>query len=208
MELVFATGNRDKVQEVREILQSLLTEQKIEISIVTPAELGLFDDIPENGSTLEENAEEKCLYLWEKLGRNCFADDTGLEVDMLGGAPGVFTARYAGPSKDHNANMDKVLAEMQAVEERNRENPPARTARFRACIALKFNGTLYRFEGVMEGTIARERAGVQGFGYDPIFIPEGNTRTLAEMTLHQKNAISHRGKAVRALAEFLKGASR
>ena len=88
MELVFATGNRDKVQEVREILQSLLTEEKIEISIVTPAELGLFDDIPENGSTLEENAEEKCLYLWKKLGRNCFADDTGLEVDMLGGAPG------------------------------------------------------------------------------------------------------------------------
>ena len=183
MELVFATGNRDKVQEVREILQSLLTEQKIEISIVTPAELGLFDDIPETGSTLEENAEEKCLYLWEKLGRNCFADDTGLEVDMLGGAPGVVTARYAGPSKDHNA-------------------------RFRACIALKFNGTLYRFEGVMEGTIARERAGVQGFGYDPIFIPNGSTLTLAEMTLHQKNAISHRGKAVRALAEFLKGASR
>lgn len=204
MELVFATGNRDKVKEVREILESILKEEGREITIVTPAELGMNEEIPEDGATLEANAEQKCRYLWDKLGRNCFADDTGLEVDMLDGAPGVYTARYAGESKDHNANMDKVLEEMAAIEAQSADDQPARTARFRACIALIINGELYRFQGVMEGSIARSRSGVEGFGYDPIFIPQGGSATLAQMTLHQKNAISHRGKAVRSLAEFLK----
>ena len=137
-----------------------------------------------------------------RFGKNCFADDTGLEVDALGGAPGVYTARYAGPDKGSDANMEKLLAELEAVEAK--EGKISRSARFRTAVALIIDGELHVFNGVLEGEIARSRSGSEGFGYDPVFIPQGYDKTLAEISLDQKNAISHRGKAMRALAEFLK----
>ena len=166
-----------------------------------PKELGLTEEIPENGDTLQANAIEKAEYLWKKFGKSCFADDTGLEVDALGGAPGVYSARYAGPEKGSEANMTKLLAELQAAEQANGEI--SRAARFRTVVALILDGELHLFNGVLEGKIARERSGNEGFGYDPIFIPDDYTKTLAEISLEEKNAISHRGKAMRALAEFL-----
>jgi XTP/dITP diphosphohydrolase len=166
-----------------------------------PKELGLTEEIPENGDTLQANAIEKAEYLWKKFGKNCFADDTGLEVDALGGAPGVYSARYAGPEKGSEANMDKLLSELQAAEQAGGEI--SRAARFRTVVALILDGELHLFNGVLEGSIAKERSGSQGFGYDPVFIPDGYSKTLAEISLEEKNAISHRGKAMRALAQFL-----
>ena len=167
-----------------------------------PKELGLTEEIPENGDTLQANAIEKAEYLWKKFGKNCFADDTGLEVDALGGAPGVYSARYAGPDKGSEANMTKLLAELEKVEKETGNTN--RAARFRTVAALILDGELHLFNGVLEGEIARTRSGSEGFGYDPIFTPEGYGKTLAEITLEEKNAISHRGKAMRALAQFLK----
>lgn len=194
MEIVFATGNQHKVVEAQKALGD-------SFALIMPKELGLTEDIPEDGDTLEKNAIQKAEYLWNRFGKNCFADDTGLEVDALGGAPGVYTARYAGPDKGSDANMEKLLAELSAVEAR--EGNISRTARFRTVVALIMNGELKTFEGVMEGEIARARSGSEGFGYDPVFIPQGYNCTIAEISLDEKNAISHRGKAMRALAEYL-----
>ncbi len=194
MEIIFATGNAHKAIEAQKALGDTFT-------LIMPKELGLTEEIPENGDTLQANAIEKAEYLWKKFGKNCFADDTGLEVDALGGAPGVYSARYAGPEKGSDANMTKLLAELQAAEQANGEI--SRAARFRTVVALLLDGELHLFNGVLEGKIAKERSGNEGFGYDPIFIPDGYSKTLAEITLEEKNAISHRGKAMRALAEFL-----
>ena len=194
MEIIFATGNAHKAVEAQKALGDTFT-------LIMPKELGLTEEIPENGDTLQANAIEKAEYLWKKFGKNCFADDTGLEVDALGGAPGVYSARYAGPEKGSEANMTKLLAELEAVESEKGEI--SRAARFRTVVALVLDGELHLFNGVLEGRIAKERSGNEGFGYDPVFIPYNYSKTLAEISLEEKNAISHRGKAMRALAEFL-----
>lgn len=191
MEIIFATGNAHKVTEAQKALGGSVT-------LIMPKELGITEDIPETGNTLEENAIQKCRYLWDKLHRPCFADDTGLEADALGGAPGIYTARYAGESKDPSANMDKLLLELEKAG-------TSRKARFRTVIAYtNSEGILQTLEGVLEGSIALKKSGNEGFGYDPVFIPEEyGGKTLAEISLEQKNAISHRGKAMRALKEAL-----
>lgn len=190
MKLIFATGNRGKAREAEEILGEGFT-------LLTSAEAGVTEDIPETGETLQENARQKALYLYERTGADCFADDTALEVDCLGGAPGLHTARYAGEDKNPAANIDKLLREMARAG-------GARTARFRTAVCLILDGKEYDFEGVMEGSIATERSGKGGFGYDPVFIPEGYPCTAAELSEEEKNAISHRGKSLRAMAAFLK----
>ena len=194
MEIIFATGNQHKVVEAQKALGDSFT-------LIMPKELGLTEEIPEDGDTLVKNAVQKAEYLWNRFGKNCFADDTGLEVDALGGAPGVYTARYAGPDKGSDANMEKLLSELAAIEAK--EGKISRVARFRTVVALIINGETKIFEGVMEGEIARKRSGSEGFGYDPVFIPQGYSCTIAEISLDEKNAISHRGKAMRALAQYL-----
>ena len=206
MKLVFATGNPGKLREAAEILGE-------GFELVTPAEVGITEDIPESGNTLRANSQQKADYIYKKTGLDCFADDTGLEVEILGGAPGVETARYAGPQRNPSDNIDKLLAEMSRLE---KEAAMARTnglstandnrkAQFRTTVTLILGGERYFFDGVMKGSIARERHGKGGFGYDPVFIPEGCSVTAAELTEEQKNAISHRGKALRAMAEYLRG---
>ena len=196
MDIVFATGNAHKATEAGNALGKSFT-------LIMPKDLGITEEIPENGDTLEANALEKAQYLWNKLGKSCFADDTGLEVDALGGAPGVYSARYAGPSKGSEANMEKLLAELEAASERNGA-PVKRSARFRTVIALIMDGKVTTFEGICEGEIAYQKRGDQGFGYDPVFLPcECNGKSMAELTLEEKNAISHRGKAMRKLSEYL-----
>ncbi len=194
MEIIFATGNTHKAVEAQKALGDSFT-------LIMPKELGLTEEIPENGDTLQANAIEKAEYLWKRFGKNCFADDTGLEVDALGGAPGVYSARYAGPDKGSEANMTKLLAELEVAAKRGETS---RKARFRTVVALILEGEMHLFNGVLEGEIALQRSGSEGFGYDPLFIPDGYTKTLAEISLDEKNAISHRGKAMRALAEFLR----
>lgn len=190
MKLVFASGNRGKIREALEILGE-------GFELLTPAEAGILEDIPETGQTLRENSLQKARYLYERTGMDCFADDTGLEVDCLGGAPGIHTARYAGEAKDPAANIDKLLREMEKAG-------GSRTARFRTVVTLIVGGETRYFEGVMEGSIAKARSGAGGFGYDPVFMPEGYDCTAAELSEEQKNAISHRGKALRAMAAALK----
>ena len=206
MKIVFATGNKGKLREAAEILGD-----GFELS--TPADFGITEDIPETGSTLMANSLQKAVYLYDRCGCDCFADDTGLEVDALGGAPGVYTARYAGEGKDFNANMDKVLYELQVAEcEANMAagmglhvKKVSRRARFKSVITLIVHGQKKFFEGTLEGVIAREKSGDGGFGYDPIFIAdEFPGMTLAEISEEQKNDISHRGKALRAMAAWLK----
>ena len=190
MKLVFASGNRGKIREALEILGE-------GFELLTPAEAGILEDIPETGQTLRENSLQKARYLYERTGMDCFADDTGLEVDCLGGAPGIHTARYAGEAKDPAANIDKLLREMEKAG-------GERTARFRTVVTLIIGGETRFFEGVMEGSIAKARSGAGGFGYDPVFMPEGYDCTAAELSEEEKNAISHRGKALRAMAAALK----
>ena len=190
MKLVFASGNRGKIREALEILGE-------GFELLTPAEAGILEDIPETGQTLRENSLQKARYLYERTGMDCFADDTGLEVDCLGGAPGIHTARYAGEAKDPAANIDKLLREMEKAG-------GSRTARFRTVVTLIVGGETRFFEGVMEGSIAKARSGAGGFGYDPVFMPEGYDCTAAELSEEEKNAISHRGKALRAMAAALK----
>lgn len=206
MKIVFATGNKGKLREASEILGE-------GFELVTPAEIGITEDIPETGNTLRANSLQKAQYLFDKCGCDCFADDTGLEVDSLGGAPGVYTARYAGEGKDFNANMDKVLYELKVLESEVRTaaamglkmKTVSRRARFKSVITLIINGEKHFFEGTLEGTIAYEKSGNGGFGYDPIFIAdEYPGQTLADITEEQKNEISHRGKALRAMAQWLK----
>jgi len=195
MKLTFATGNSGKLREASEILGE-------GFELVSLAQVGMTEDIPETGNTLRENSIQKAEYLYERLGCSCFADDTGLEVDALGGAPGVYTARYAGDDKDFNRNMDKVLEELAKLEA---EGETTRRARFKSVITLIVDGEKHLFEGTLEGVIAREKSGNGGFGYDPIFIAdEYPGLTLADITEEQKNDISHRGKALRAMAEWLR----
>ena len=195
MKLVFASNNRGKIREASEILGE-------GYELLTPSEVGITEDIPEDGSTLRENSLQKAEYIFERKGCDCFADDTGLEVEALGGAPGVYTARYAGESKDFGKNMDKVLSELEALEAADPST--TRRARFRSVVTLILDGKVHQFEGVMDGTIARGKSGRGGFGYDPIFIPdEYPGLTAADITEEQKNEISHRGKALRAMAAFL-----
>ena len=206
MKLVFATGNAGKLREASEILGE-------GFELVSLAQVGVDEDIPETGKTLRANSLQKAQYLFDKVGCNCFADDTGLEVDALGGAPGVYTARYAGDDKDFNKNMDKVLYELSVLEGEARMaaslglkmKPVSRRARFKSVITLIINGEIKMFEGTLEGVISREKSGNGGFGYDPIFIAdEFPGQTLADISEEEKNAISHRGKALRAMAEWLK----
>ena len=193
--IVFATGNRGKLREASEILGE-------GFELFTPSDYGIDEDIPETGDTLEENSLQKARYIFERKGCDCFSDDTGLEVEALGGAPGVYTARYAGETKDFNANMDKVLSELETLEKE--DAPVSRKARFRSVVTLILDGVVHQFEGTMEGEIAREKSGRGGFGYDPIFMPyEYPGLTAADITEEQKNEISHRGKALRAMAAFL-----
>ena len=205
MKIVFATGNVGKLREASEILVE-------GFELVSLADVGILEDIPETGKTLRANSLQKAQYLYEKLGCNCFADDTGLEVDALGGAPGVYTARYAGDDKDFNKNMDKVLYELGVIEGEARMaeslgikvKKVSRRARFKSVITLIIDGKIQVFEGALEGVIAREKSGNGGFGYDPIFIAdEYPGLTLADITEEEKNAISHRGKALRAMAAWL-----
>lgn len=186
--LVFATNNAHKLEEIREILGE-------KFHIVSLKELGCQKDIPEEQDTLEGNALQKARYIRDKYKVNCFADDTGLEIEALGGEPGVYSARYAGDGHDSEANMRKVLDKMNG--ETNRR------ARFRTVIALLLDGQEHLFEGEVRGEILRERHGEGGFGYDPIFRPEGFTQSFAEMSLEDKNKISHRGRATEALRKFL-----
>ena len=189
MKLVFATNNKHKLDEVRKITS------RHPVEIVSLAEINCFDDIPETADTLEGNALQKAHYIQEKFGLNCFADDTGLEVEALNNAPGVYSARYAGPGHDSEANMKKLLHEMEGKENRK--------ARFRTVIALVWNGKTYSFDGIVNGIITTTKRGENGFGYDPIFIPEGYEQTFAELGNDIKNQISHRAKAVEKLDEFL-----
>ena len=188
MKIVFATNNAHKLDEVRQVVG-----EKFEI--VSLRECGIVEDIPENEPTLEGNALAKARYIYERTGFNCFADDTGLEVDALGGEPGVRSARYATDGHDDEANKRLLLERLQGEENR--------AAQFRTAVALILGGKEYLFEGIVRGEIALEQHGGGGFGYDPLFIPEGGDLTFAQMSSEEKNAISHRGRAVRKLAEFL-----
>lgn len=187
--LVFATNNAHKLEEVRAILGN-------DFQIASLKEIGCHDDIPETADTLEGNAMQKAQYIKDKFGMDCFADDTGLEVEALNNAPGVFSARYAGPGHDSEANMKKLLHEMEGKENRK--------ARFRTVIALLLDGKEYTFEGIVKGNIIEEKRGDSGFGYDPIFVPEGYDLTFAELGNDIKNKISHRAEAVKKLSTFLK----
>ena len=188
MKIVFATNNAHKLDEVRQVVG-----EKFEI--VSLRECGIVEDIPENEPTLEGNALAKARYIYDRTGFNCFADDTGLEVDALGGEPGVRSARYATDGHDDEANKRLLLERLQGVENR--------AAQFRTAVALILGGKEYLFEGIVRGEIALEQHGEGGFGYDPLFFPEGSELTFAQMSSEEKNAISHRGRAVRKLAEFL-----
>ena len=202
MKTVFATANRGKLREAAEILGP-------GFEVLSPSELGISEEPEENGSSLRENSLIKARFFQERTGLDCFADDTGLEVDALGGAPGIYSARYAGEAHDSEANMSKLLAELE------KRGGADRKARFRTVVTLILNGEPHFFEGTLEGSIALSRSGHGGFGYDPVFIPDaaeleaaGITEldgrpTLAELSEEQKNAVSHRGKAIRAMAAFL-----
>lgn len=189
MKIVFATNNAHKLSEVAQVVGD-------KFELVTLRECGITEDIPENEPTLEGNALAKARYVYSRTGLNCFADDTGLEVDTLNGEPGVRSARYATDGHDDEANKRLLLERMQGVENR--------AAQFRTAVALIVDGKEYLFEGIVRGDIACEEHGAGGFGYDPLFLPEGGALTFAEMSAKAKNEISHRGRAVRKLAEFLK----
>lgn len=187
LKLVFATNNQHKLEEV----QAMLTN----FDIVSLADINCFEDIPETADTLEGNAILKANYVTEKYGLDCFADDTGLEVDALNNEPGVYSARYAGEDNNAEANMAKLL--------KNLENNPNRNAQFKTAIALNIQGKQFIFEGICEGTILTEKRGKSGFGYDPIFMPDGFNTSFAEMEMNEKGNISHRGKAIEKLVTFL-----
>ena len=191
--LVFATNNQHKLEEARAI-----TAGKFEL--LSLADIDCHDDIPETAPTLEGNALIKARWIFDRYGFDCFADDTGLMVDALGGEPGVLSARYAGPGHDSEANMKKLLANMEGKADRK--------AHFSTAVALILDGKEYLFEGRVDGTIASEPGGENGFGYDPIFVADETGSRFAEMTAEEKNSISHRGRAMRKLAEFLENKSK
>ena len=189
MRLVFATNNAHKLEEVRQILGD-------RFEVLSLSDINCHDDIPETGDTFQDNALQKARYVKEHYGYDCFADDTGLEVKALNGAPGVHSARYAG-DHDSEANMTKLLQELEKKQDRS--------AQFRTVVALLLNGQEVLFEGIVTGRIATERHyGESGFGYDPLFIPDGFTETFSQMSPENKNKVSHRGRAVRKLADYLK----
>ncbi len=188
MKLVFATNNSNKIKEVKVQLPA-------QIELLSLEEIGCNIDIPEKANTIEGNALQKSTFIKDNYGYDCFADDTGLEVEALNGAPGVYSARYAGNNKDANENMDKLLENLKHSKNRN--------AQFKTVISLLIGKKNYTFTGVCKGTITHQKTGNQGFGYDPIFKPEGYDRTFAEMDLKLKNQIGHRGKAVQELLLFL-----
>ena len=191
--LVFATANENKVSEVRRLLEG-------QFEVKSLVDIGCFEDIPETALTLEGNAKQKADYVKEKYGFDCFADDTGLEVDALDGAPGVFTARFGGPQKDAMQNMNHLLNELRSA---GAEESMDRQAQFKTAIHLIVDGAEIALEGICKGEIAKKRSGTEGFSYDPIFIPEGESRTFSEMNADEKNAISHRGRAIRKMTEWL-----
>ena len=188
MKLVFATQNENKAKEI----QSLLPEY---FKIITLKDIRCFDEIPETAETLEGNSLLKASFISETYNLNCFADDTGLEIEALDNRPGVYSARYAGPEKSAAANINKVLLEL--------EGKTARNAQFRTLITLILNKSTFSFEGIVRGEIISEKRGENGFGYDPIFVPEGEIRTFAEMSLEEKNKHSHRARAFQKMIEFL-----
>ena len=188
MKLVFATNNKHKLDEMRAILGD-------KVELLSLADIDCHDDIPETADTLEGNALIKARHIYNKYGCSCFADDTGLEVDALGGEPGVYSARYAGESNDSEANMRKLLSNLTGKTDRN--------AQFRTVIALIIDGEEKLFDGVVRGAIAEQRMGTAGFGYDPIFVPEGFAESFAQMPAEQKNSMSHRARAAAALNEYL-----
>lgn len=187
MKVVFATNNPNKLEEVQELLPFF--------NVIGLKDIGCNEDIPETKNTLEGNAKLKAAFVKESFGFNCFSDDTGLEVEALNGAPGVYSARYAGESANADDNMNKLLEALK--------NKVNRKAQFRTVIALNFDGEELTFEGICKGTILENRIGEKGFGYDPIFVPDGFNKTFAEMSLEQKSTISHRGKAIKKLVTFL-----
>ncbi|MDC3285735.1 non-canonical purine NTP diphosphatase [Flavobacteriaceae bacterium] len=188
MKLVFATNNLHKLKEVQEMLSN-------SIEVLSLKDIGCFEDIEETESTLEGNAKLKADYITEKYGFDCFADDTGLEVEALDGKPGVYSARYAGEHGNAEKNMEKLLNELQ--------NKSSRKAKFRTIIALNLRNKQYLFEGICDGEILNEKSGVKGFGYDPIFKPKNASSSFAEMNSEEKNIISHRGIAIQELVQFL-----
>jgi len=188
MKLVFATNNHHKIKEINHILGN-------EFSLVTPSEVGITEDIPENEPTLEGNALSKARYIYEATGLDVFADDTGLETEALNGLPGVISARFAGEEKNSEANIVKLLEMLSGLDNRR--------ARFRTVIALITGKKEYLFEGIVNGVIIDEKRGKEGFGYDPVFVPEGSVHTFAEMDLDEKSLVSHRARAFLKLKEFL-----
>lgn len=188
-ELIFATNNLHKLTEIQLLIGDSFILKSLQ-------QIGCTEDIPETAPTLEGNALLKAQYVFDKFGKNCFADDTGLEVEALDGRPGVFSARYATNGHDFEANIDKVLGELSEATNRK--------ARFRTVVALILDGSVHYFEGIVNGEIISERKGIKGFGYDPVFLPDGYNLTFAEMPLEEKNKISHRARAVNKLVEFLK----
>ena len=188
MKIVFATNNLDKIKEVQSLIPSHIT-------LVSLESIGCHEEIPETKDTIKENAIQKASYVKEHYGLNCFADDTGLEVTALNGAPGVYSARYAGPEKCSESNMSLLLSKLKLMSDRS--------AQFKTVIALNYNGKLYTFEGVCKGEITKQKKGSGGFGYDPIFKPYEEIYTFAELSLDRKNQIGHRGKAVTNLVNHL-----
>lgn len=201
MELIFATSNKGKLREAREILGD-------DYVLRSSAESGITEDIPETGSSFRENSLQKAEYIWKKCGCNCFSDDSGLEVDALGGAPGIYSARYAGEGHDFDRNISKLLHELSLLDAKaliEGKAAPERTARFRCVVTLILDGEAHFFEGSIEGHIAYSRSGNGGFGYDPVFIPDAfPDRSLAEVPEDVKNSISHRGEALRKMAAWLR----
>jgi XTP/dITP diphosphohydrolase len=187
-QICFATNNKHKISEVSQMLEG-------KYSLVSLEEIGCHVELPEEHDTLEANSRQKAEYVWNNFKVSCFADDTGLEVEALNGAPGVYSARYAGPQRSDSDNIQLLLKSMESIQDRS--------ARFRTCITLILDGEEYQFEGIVTGRITTEWKGDKGFGYDPIFVPEGHEQTFAEMTPGEKNSMSHRGRAVQKLVDFL-----
>ncbi len=188
MKLLFATSNQNKADEIQKLLPN-------NFHIITLKDINLKEEIPETSSTIEGNAIQKTEYIINNFQLDCFSDDTGLEIDALNGEPGVYSARYAGQDKDSEKNMDLVLDKMK--------NSTNRKARFKTVISLSLNGKMHLFEGIVEGKIRTVKSGVLGFGYDPIFEPENCGKTFAEMSLEEKNVVSHRGRAFEKMINFL-----
>lgn len=187
--LIFATANPGKAKEVGELLAGIMQVRSLK-------DIGFTEEIPEDHPTLEENAIQKARHIYDRYGEDCFAEDTGMEVMALNGAPGVYSARYAGPQRNDLENMDLVL--------KNLTNKEDRSAQFRTVVALILKGKVYTFEGIVKGNIATVKTGEKGFGYDPIFVPDGYSISFAEMEAGEKNKISHRGRAIEKLITFLK----